>query len=101
MRTRPDNNAFDFRQDAAGTVTPCPAHIRKTNPRAFAPSAPRLMRRGIAFGVPFDTEPEQERGLAFHCFVTSLEEQFEFIQSSWVNSPGFAAGPDRPAQTRS
>ncbi len=88
----PDNNAFDFRQDAAGTVTPCPAHIRKTNPRAFAPSAPRLMRRGIAFGVPFDTEPEQERGLAFHCFVTSLEEQFEFIQSSWVNSPGFAGG---------
>lgn len=50
------------------------------------------MRRGIAFGVPFDTNAEQERGLAFHCFVTSLEDQFEFIQSSWVNTPGFAGG---------
>lgn len=92
VRHGSDNNAFDFHQDPAGTLTPCPAHIRKTNPRAFSPSPPRLMRRGIAFGAPFDAKPEEARGLAFHCFVTSLELQFEFIQSSWVNSPGFAGG---------
>ncbi len=95
-----DNNAFDFAQDASGAVTPCPAHIRKTNPRAGAPTGPRLMRRGIAFGRPIDADgyaPGEPRGLAFHCYVTSLEAQFEFIQQSWVNNAGFpGSGPTGP-----
>jgi len=86
-----DANDFDYANDPAGTVTPCAAHIRKTHPRSFAPS-PRTMRRGIPFGAPFDTDPTGKRGLVFNCFVTSIEDQFEFIQQSWANSPGFSGG---------
>jgi len=86
-----DANDFDFANDPAGTVTPCAAHIRKTHPRSFSPS-PRMMRRGIPFGAPFDTDPTGKRGLVFNCFVTSIENQFEFIQHSWANNPGFSAG---------
>ena len=86
-----DGNDFSYAADSAGAVTPCPAHIRKTHPRDFAPH-PRLARRGIPFGVPFDTESTQKRGLVFNCFITSITDQFEFIQSLWVNNPGFGAG---------
>jgi len=86
-----DANDFDYANDPAGQATPCAAHIRKTHPRAFAPS-PRMMRRGIPFGAPLDTDPTGKRGLIFNCFVTSIEGQFEFIQQSWANSPGFSGG---------
>lgn len=86
-----DANDFTYATDPAGAVTPCPAHIRKTHPRNFAVQ-PRLARRGIAFGPLFDTAPTAKRGLVFNCFITSLVEQFEFIQQSWVNNPGFGAG---------
>jgi len=86
-----DGNDFDYATDPAGKVTPCAAHIRKTHPRSFAPS-PRMMRRGIPFGAPFDTDPTGKRGLVFNCFVTSIEGQFEFIQQSWANNSGFPAG---------
>jgi Dyp-type peroxidase family len=86
-----DGNDFDYATDPAGKVTPCAAHIRKTHPRSFFPN-PRMMRRGIPFGAPFDTDPTGKRGLVFNCFVTSIEGQFEFIQQSWANNPGFPAG---------
>ena len=57
-----------------------------------------MMRRGIAFG-PELTEQEAKtgrsdlahaRGLLFKCYVTSLENQFEFVQEAWVNSADFS-----------
>lgn len=86
-----DGNDFTYAADSAGAVTPCPAHIRKTHLRDLNPH-PRLARRGIPFGVPFDSESTQKRGLVFNCFITSITDQFEFIQSLWVNNPGFGAG---------
>ena len=86
-----DGNDFDYANDPTGQTTPCAAHIRKTHPRSFSP-APRMMRRGIPFGAPLDLDPTGKRGLVFNCFVTSIDGQFEFIQQSWANSPGFSGG---------
>lgn len=91
-----DRNDFDFGDDQVGQFTPCGAHIRKTNPRSSVPTGPRLARRGIAYGPPFDTQPNADRGLMFVCYCTSIERQFEFIQQSWANSPGFASGGNGP-----
>lgn len=86
-----DNNDFDYANDPSGTTPPCPAHISKTQPRAFG-RTPRLMRRGIPFGNPFDDNPAGKRGLVFNCYVTSIENQFEFVQQSWANNPTFSGG---------
>lgn len=108
-----DTNNFEFGDDREGVVCPWAAHIRKAYPRndvagnitpttaevdaaeAFTQTH-RMLRRGIAFG-PEVTEAEalsgtsaQQRGLLFKCYVTSIEQQFEFVQQCWCNTPGFA-----------
>ncbi|MFI9010715.1 Dyp-type peroxidase [Actinosynnema sp. NPDC053489] len=90
-------NDFDYSDDPTGATTPCPAHIRKTNPRAFTHRTPRrhrILRRGIPFGPTRDGE----RGLVFVAHCTSLAEQFEFIQQTWAHNPDFAPG-ERGAPT--
>jgi len=105
-------NNFEFAGDREGLVCPWAAHVRKAYPRDdvlgnLAPSdgdkdkaeavtqSHRMMRRGIAFG-PEVTEDEAlsgttsgERGLIFKCYVTSIEDQFEFVQQVWVDNPDF------------
>jgi deferrochelatase/peroxidase EfeB len=36
------------------------------------------------------SNPDLARGLLFKCYVTSLEDQFEFVQMAWVNSDDFS-----------
>jgi len=88
--------------DPLGFVCPCPAHIRKVNPRdqdsdkgdAFDTLTRRILRRGIPFGPPLPAPPGGqlpaddgvERGLHFLCYQTSIIEQFELLQSDWANS---------------
>ncbi|NEU13183.1 Dyp-type peroxidase [Methylobacterium sp. BTF04] len=112
----PRANAFEFGDDRQGLVCPWAAHVRKAYPRddvrhdvtpdettvsaaeAFTQSH-RMMRRGIAFG-PELTEDEalsglsangkQTRGLLFKCYVTSIENQFEFVQQQWANVADFS-----------
>jgi len=43
-----------------------------------------LLRRGITFGPEMD-RPEDERGLLFVAFQTSIVDQFEFLMNDWVN----------------
>jgi Dyp-type peroxidase family len=109
-------NDFEFGGDREGLVCPWAAHIRKTYPRddvrhdltpdeatvaaaeAFTQSH-RMMRRGITFG-PELTEGEAlsgvsaggtlTRGLLFKCYVTSIEDQFEFVQAQWSNASDFS-----------
>jgi Dyp-type peroxidase family len=103
-----DNN-FDYSNDLTGASTPLCAHIRKVNPRAGtvpgqdAVGQHRILRRGIAFGAPFDPAagkdhgPDAARGLVFACYQASIGEQFEFLQTNWADPVGFptpAAGPD-------
>jgi hypothetical protein len=102
------NNNFDFSDDQAQRRCPFVAHIRKTNPRADFDMAGfsqeknvdprRIIRQGIPFG-PEVTPAEQtanatsdERGLMFVCYQTSIVNQFEFIQVSWVNNANFVFG---------
>ena len=89
------------RADLFGQACPVAGHIRKVNPRDSATDfgAPadtflRLMlRRGIPFGPPLagvaDPSPElveTERGLLFAAYMTSIEDQFEFVVRRWANS---------------
>ncbi len=95
------NNNFDFRDDQAQRRCPFGAHIRKTNPRGDLPKAAvdsrRIMRAGIPFGPEVsDAEKaagttQQERGLMFVCYQTSILGQFEFVQGTWANEPQFVS----------
>jgi Dyp-type peroxidase family len=115
----PEANDFEFGDDRLGLVCPWAAHIRKAYPRDDVPGDPnasdedviskaeaftqthRMLRRGIAFG-PELTEKEaldqhsaggsQTRGLLFKCYVTSLDDQFEFVQQQWCNNTNFSQG---------
>lgn len=106
-------NAFLYSgkwDDVHGDRCPLGSHIRRTNPRDGMQPGPqgsllvadrhRLLRRGRAYGPPlapsFDPAdilaadgPDTGRGLHFICFNTDLGRQFEFVQSTWVNSMKF------------
>ena len=98
--------------DAQGLKCPIGAHIRRTNPRDSLEPDPgsdrsievgkrhRIIRRGRAYGAPVASSMEAddvlaagsgtaERGLHFLCFNTHIGRQFEFIQHTWANNPGF------------
>ncbi len=101
---------FKFPQavaDKQGLRCPFAAHIRKTYPRDDEGTSSkeinenttqthRLLRRGIPFGDPYfpPIDPDKQRdsgnrGLLFAAYQTSIVEQFEFVQHSWVNDPEF------------
>lgn len=90
-------NDFDYSDDPAGAITPCPSHIRKTNPRAFGHRTPR-QHRIVRRGIPFGPTEDGERGLVFVAHCTSLAEQFEFIQQTRAHNPDFTPG-ERGAPT--
>ncbi|QIL38336.1 Dyp-type peroxidase [Pedobacter sp. HDW13] len=91
----PDDNVFDFSDDQDGKGCPFGGHIRKVNPRKGPKDVvdvPRLLRRGIPYGKPFEEEPQGEKGLMFVSYQTSIEDTFEFISAKWMN------GVDRPGR---
>lgn len=96
-------NAFAYSTDPHGAQVPRAAHIRKAYPRDHQASGdengerPRILRRGIPFGRTFhygnppdspsgaDPQFPNDRGLCFVCYQRSIRDQFELIQSTWVN----------------
>lgn len=81
-------NAFDYRDDPAGSGCPFGSHARRMNPRdGMAPAPARLLRRGLPYGPPFDpARPDTEpRGLLGLFLCASLSEQFEFIMRDWMH----------------
>jgi Dyp-type peroxidase family len=80
-------------EDASGNICPFAAHIRKVNPRddptdlgPMERTLQRLMlRRGITFGPEMD-QPNEERGLLFVSYQSSIVSQFEFLMNEWVNT---------------
>jgi Dyp-type peroxidase family len=98
-------NDFDFSGDNGGTRCPFHAHTRKANPRGTTPLTSlegekrrRIARRGIPYGppvsacadnLPNDDNPATPRGLLFLCFQANIEDQFEFIQRTWVDNKHF------------
>jgi Dyp-type peroxidase family len=97
-------NDFRYHDDPDGRRCPIGAHIRRTNPRdALDPQGRltlrhRMIRRGMPYGAPLppgkvDTA---SRGLAFVCYVASIERQFEDVQREWCNDgDGLRLGLDR------
>ena len=96
-------NNFNY-DDDDGRKCPFHAHVRKSNPRRVTNGDDdkiRIMaRRGIPYGLrevgtEFECQPEQFPeggvGLLFQSFQADIREQFEFIQSAWVNNPIFPA----------
>ena len=100
----PTNN-FNFDDDKAATKCPFHAHIRKTNPRGDTGnvvSSPgfeaaleverkhRIARRAISYGEnDIQQEPTTGSGLLFLCFQSSIENQFNFMQTRWCNAKNF------------
>jgi Dyp-type peroxidase family len=82
--------------DPFGQRCPFYAHIRKVNPRdastdqgpAAATQKIRLLRRGIPYGEPYDpADPDDDdRGLLFLCYQTSIRNQFERLSNRWIDS---------------
>ena len=104
-RDADDDNNFTYDDDRSGHKTPRFAHVRKMYPRlADFPDRHRrrILRRGIPFGAPFDPAAgrargvDAARGLLFNAYMTSIEEQFEFLQQQWANNPDFFARRDGP-----
>ncbi len=71
----------------------------------------RILRRGIPFGPLLqgssvdNPKPDDgvQRGLQFIAYMTSIEDQFEFIICNWVNNPEFKeprgqASSNQPAE---
>lgn len=100
-------NEFDFEptaaapafyDDSSGLRCPVGAHIRRLNPRGATvmgkPHSRRIIRRGIAYGPPFDpAKPDgQERGLVGYFICGDLAMQFEFLLKVWANQDLATAG---------
>ena len=111
-----ENNDFKFSPDPFQRACPYAAHIRKVNPRddeanpnngaaAANAHAAVLVRRFIRAGIPFGPEvthaediakkTTEERGLLFVSYQTSINAQFEFVQTAWANNPNFIFGKTR------
>ncbi|MCP3391338.1 Dyp-type peroxidase [Bradyrhizobium sp. CCGB12] len=102
----PQSNNFHFNNDRSGAECPLHAHIRRANPRTTMPAKgsrpPRIVRRGMSYGPAVDAaDPaslDQERGLIFMAYNSSLGEQFELLQR-WLsggNSSGSYSGSSDP-----
>jgi Dyp-type peroxidase family len=93
--------------DPIGAACPLAAHIRKVNTRD-APSdtgarSSTYERRILRVGVPFGASAKDryaksksgdpDRGLLFLSIQSSIEEQFEFLQSRWMNDENRPKAP--------
>jgi Dyp-type peroxidase family len=113
--THATDDAFGYGSDPNGFACPVGAHIRRAHPRDDLKPYPaeqsrhmidahRLLRRARVFGPPlFDPallrtdaastlsieDDGQARGIHFFCVNASIRSQFEFVQQTWCNNPGF------------
>jgi Dyp-type peroxidase family len=96
----PKQSINDFRyerDDPRGLRCPISAHIRRANPRDTGgrneSRRHRLLRRGITYGGPIlpDDSPGdgRKRGVLFVALNARIDQQFEFVQSRWLNTGEF------------
>lgn len=95
----PPRNDFNYDNDRDGARCPFQAHIRRANPRTLErPTVPRIMRRGMSYGVRIAENTNAERGLIFMAYNAGIAEQFEVLQR-WIsggNSSGVFTGQSDP-----
>lgn len=98
------SDAFAFGGDEDGSVVPHFAHIRRANPRDALGKRERalvdvtnhrIIRRAAPYG-PYLVEGAPDdgnaRGILFRAFNASILDQFELIQSKWINNGNEAHG---------
>ena len=82
--------------DPVGLICPQAAHIRKVHSRetpndmgaSRASLDRRILRRGLPYGKTLDEDADNDdRGLLFVSYQTSIERQFEFLNNRWMGSP--------------
>ena len=88
------------KDDPTGIQCPLGSHVRRVNPRdSLEPgdaveqqivNRHRLIRRGRSY------RRGDERGLFFVALCGDLERQFEFVQQSWIEAPGFHGLSNEP-----
>lgn len=92
-------NDFGFAGDRFGRICPSFAHIRKVNPRDVSTDKGgpdrtltfAVLRRGIPWGPPYPATgagqalDQGDRGLLFLCYQTSIKDQFELLNTDWMN----------------
>ncbi len=99
-RTSPDNEFLFGDTDPQGMRCPLGSHIRRANPRdslnidndkeLSVSNRHRILRRGRPYcGDTASQSGTDHKGLLFMCLNSDIERQFEFIQSSWLNSTSF------------
>jgi deferrochelatase/peroxidase EfeB len=111
-------NDFDYVNadgsgDPKGLLCPVGAHMRRINPRGQpvvgqgrpggSNNTHRLIRRGMPYGPIYDpTKPYDgiERGLLGYFINSSIENQYEFVLSQWVNDAEFAGSVRLPPKSR-
>lgn len=79
---------FSYDDDPRGRRCPLGAHVRRVNPRLSGER--RIIRRGMPFrrhSHDASKPGSPEQGIYFVALNASLENQFEFIQSTWINEP--------------
>jgi deferrochelatase/peroxidase EfeB len=99
--------------DPRGVRCPVGAHIRRVNPRGEpvegqgraggSNNTHRIIRRGMPYGPAYDpTKPYDgvERGLLGYFINSSIENQYEFVLSQWVNDSEFAGAVRLPTKSR-
>ncbi|HLG75646.1 MAG TPA: Dyp-type peroxidase [Ktedonobacteraceae bacterium] len=99
-----NNDFLYYDDDPKGFKCPPGSHIRRMNPRdhfkheAVQVNRHRLIRRGMSYGplLPEGVLEDDgiERGIIFIFVGASLERQFEFVQSEWVNQGTFIGKQD-------
>jgi Dyp-type peroxidase family len=94
----PHPDDFDYANDPHGYQCPFDSHIRRTNPRGDVVAGSDggqhpIIRRGMPYGPWYDptsgTADKIERGLLGLFICVSLEDQFEFLMTNWMNRGGF------------
>ncbi len=99
--------------DPRGLRCPVGAHMRRINPRGQpvtgqgqpggSNNTHRLIRRGMPYGPAYDpTQPYDgiARGLLGYFINSSIENQYEFVRSQWVNDAEFAGAVRLPQKSK-
>ena len=97
---RSDDTVNDYRyrdQDPRGLRCPLGSHARRVNPRDSndrdEARRHRIWRRSLTYGgdfLPYDLPGDgKSRGLLFVSLCARIDQQFEFLQTRWVNGAEF------------
>jgi len=99
--------------DPRGIRCPVGAHMRRINPRGQpvtgqgqpggSNNTHRLIRRGMPYGPNYDPKLPYdgiERGLLGYFINSSIENQYEFVLSQWVNDAEFAGAVRLPPKAK-